>query len=250
MIKASIKSDITRLIVTADRMQKQKSYAIAKAMNTSLTRTKLALELELKDVFDRPTPYTMSSLFVQYATKDNLRGIVMLKDFAGKGTPAAEYLLPNIKGGLRKLKRFENALTRAGIMPTGYRAVPGGGAQMDNFGNMNRGQIVQILAYFKSFPEAGYKANMTDKRKKSLAKGSKKSQGFQYFVGKPGGRPLGIWQRIRFGSGTAVKPVIIFVTSAVYQQTFDFRYVALNTFNQHYQTEFNQEFKKAMETAR
>ncbi len=250
MVKVNIKSNITQMIVSANQMQKQKSFAIAKAMNTSLTRTKLALELELKDVFDRPTPYTMSSLYVQYATRDNLRGVVMLKDFAGKGTTAADYLLPNIKGGLRKLKRFENALTRAGVMPSGYRAVPGSGAQMDNFGNMNRGQIVQILSYFKAFPEAGYKANMTDKRKKSLAKGSKKTQGFQYFVGKPGGRPLGIWQRIRFANGTAVKPVLIFVPSAVYQQTFDFRYVAINTFNQHYKTEFESEFKKALETAR
>ncbi len=250
MVKVVIKTQLSQLAGRTENIAKQMRYASALAMNSTMEKTKSALQREIKDVFDRPTPFTQDSIMIRYATRDNLRGTVMLKDFAGKSTPAADYLLADITGGLRKLKRFETLMTRAGIMPAGYRAVPGSAAQMDNFGNMNRGQLVQILSYFKTFPEAGYKANMTGKRKATLAKGSKKAQGYTYFVGRPGGRPLGVWQRVRFGKGTAVKPLIIFVPSAVYQPIFDFQYVAINTIKKHWESEFKQAFNKAMETAR
>jgi hypothetical protein len=96
---------------------------------------------------------------------------------------------------------------------------------------MKTAQIVQILSYFRAFPEAGYKANITQEKKARLAKGSKRRLGFVYFVGRPGGGklPLGVWQRVGFSQGSAVRPILIFVNGANYPVRFDFQYVAQQT---------------------
>ncbi|KQW96964.1 hypothetical protein ASC94_09155 [Massilia sp. Root418] len=223
--------------------QKQVDFATRVALTRTAQAAVPALQREMRDVFRNPTPYTLSGLRVVPATKTRLAATVMLKDDATKATPAAKYLLPQIKGGQRGQKRFERALQAVGAMPAGYRAVPGSGARLDAFGNMSRGQIVQLLAYFRAFPEAGYKANMTADSRARLARGTKRKQGYAYFVGRPGDRlPLGIYQRVGFGFGSAIKPVLLFVRSAVYTERFDFEYVVRKTV----ETEFAGEFARAM----
>lgn len=253
MTTISVKHDFDKLVGRlADTAKRQVPYAASVALNAVAEKVKAAEEHEMRDVLDRPTPYTMSSVYLKRATKQALVAEVGLKDFSGKGTPATKFLSPLIKGGTRRLKRFERALRSVGALPDGYVAVPGSAARLDAFGNMDRGQIVQILSFFKAFPEAGYKANMSPERRKSLAKGSKKKQGFAYFVGRPGnGRgPLGIWQRVYFASGTAVKPVIIFVPHAIYQAIFDFEYVAQNVAGAAFSAEFGKALDEALRTAR
>jgi hypothetical protein len=212
-----------------DLSRKYIPFAAAKA----LTGTALAIQEreihEMRDVFDRPTPYTLSGTYVKPATKSHLQAQVALKDFAGKGIAAATYLAPQITGGTRRLKRFERALRAVGHLPDDYFIVPGSGAKLDAYGNIQPSQLVQILSYFKAFPEAGYRANMSDRRRARLARGSKRkgTLGYAYFVGRPGGRlPLGVWQRFGFARGSAIKPVLIFVRQAHYQPIFDFADVA------------------------
>lgn len=247
----SVKTTFPQLAKEIEALGKQARFATAVALTRTAQKVKTAQEREMRDVFDRPTPYTMSSLFVRPATKANLEAVVWLKDFAAKATPAATYLLPQIGGGERRMKRFERALQAVGALPPDHRIVPGEAARIDAYGNLDRGQIVQILSYFKAFPEAGYKANMSDKRRKQLARGTKKAQGFAYFVGRPGGRgPLGIWQRVHFAKGTAVKPVMIFVPAAAYRAVFDFGYVAKRVVDAEFEPEFRRAFDQAQRTAR
>jgi hypothetical protein len=229
----------------------QVRFATALALTRTAQDVKKAEEDEMRDIFDRPTQYTMSSIFMKSATKANLQAEVWLKDFAGKATAAAEFLMPQIVGGTRRIKRFERAMQSVGAMPDGYRIVPGSAAKLDANGNLDRGQIVQILSYFKAFPEAGYKANMTDKRRQQLAKGSKARQGFVYFVGRPGDRlPLGVWQRVRFAGGSAIKPVMIFVPHATYEAIFNFEYVGKITMDRKFNQHFEQAFEFAKKSAR
>jgi hypothetical protein len=205
------------------------------------------------DVFDRPTPYTLNSLYVQPATKQTQTAKVWLKEEGGKrGTPAAAYLSPDIQGGERTLKPFELALRTAGVLPSNMFAVPGSGATIDAYGNMSRGQIVAILSYFRAFPEAGYTANITDKKRASLKRGSKKRLGFEYFVGRPGdGKlPLGVWQRTRFASGTAIKPILIFVDATLYHAIYDFAFVAETTVDREFPSQFRDALVGAIATAR
>lgn len=250
-MKVTVRHDFSRLLAEVRGMEKQVPFATALALTRTAQRVKEAEEKEMKDVFDRPTPYTMQSVFMRPATKSSQEAVVWLKDFGGKGTPAVKFLIAQIQGGTRRPKRFEKALEAAGVMPSGYRAVPGEAAKLDMFGNMDRGQIVQILAFFKAFPEAGYKANMSDKRRKSMARGSKTQQGYSYFVGRPGDRlPLGVWQRFRLAHGSSIKPVMIFVPNAAYKAVFDFFYVGKTVFEKHFHTEFRRAMEEAMRTAR
>jgi hypothetical protein len=254
VITINLRYDASRITGKLLSMSKQARYATAVA----LTRTAKAVQqketLEIKDVFDRPKPFTINSIYVKSATKNDLTAAAYIKDFAGKGVPASKYLKAEIKGGFRRQKKFERALTLVGAMPPGYFAVPGESAQMDAFGNIKPSQIVQILSFFRAFPEIGYKANMTDKGRDRLAKGSKRkgTLGFEYFVGAPadGKLPLGIWQRFFFGQGTAIRPVLIFVKSAQYQKLFDFEYVARKAVEKEFPKFMSQAYQEAIRTAR
>lgn len=253
MISINLRVDASRISGKLLSMSKQARFATAVA----LTRTAKAVQAkethEIKDVFDRPKPFTINSIFIKPATTSNLTAAAYIKDFAGKGIPASKYLRAEIKGGARRLKKFERALILTGALPPGYYAVPGDAAQMDGYGNMKPSQIVQILSFFRAFPEAGYKANMTDKGRAKLKKGSKrKGIGFEYFVGAPadGKLPLGVWQRTAFAHGGAIKPIIIFVRHALYQKLFDFEYVARTTVAKEFPRLMKQEYANAIRTAR
>lgn len=246
-----VRDAIRSIVSVCDAGPKQVNFATRVALTKTAQLAQEAEVHEMRDVFSRPTPYTLSSVFVRPATSTQLQATVGLKDGATKATPASKFLAPQIDGGQRVQKRFERALQAVGAMPTGYRAVPGSAARLDAYGNMDRGQIVQILAYFQAFPEMGYKANMNDKGRSRLGRGSKRQPGFVYFVGRPGNRlPLGIYQRVRFARGSAIRPVLIFVRSAVYQERYDFAYVVDLTVRRQFGDQFAKAYIDAMRSAR
>lgn len=225
-----------------DAIQRKHIPAAAmRSLNYTARKVQEAEIKEMRDVFDRPNPNTLKAIYIKPATLRRQSAEIGIKDEAGKGVPASKYLLAQITGGTRRLKRFEVALRSVGVLPSGYWAVPGDAAKLDAYGNMSAGQIVQILSYFKAFPEAGFRANITDKRRAALRKGSKRKLGYEYFVGRPGaGRlPLGIWQRFRFAKGdTAIKPILIFVSRSLYEKRFDFEYVARKTVEREFDPAF------------
>lgn len=253
MFSINVTSNVQEVIRKLSDLQKEQvPFALAHALTMTAQRVKDAQVREMRDVFDRPTPYTLDSLFTRPATKTNLTAFVWLKSDTSKGTPADKYLMPQIKGGERRLKRFEKALQRVGALPPDYVAVPGEAAKLDSYGNMSRGQIVQILSYFQAFPEAGYRANITAARKVRLARGSRAKQGIAYFVGRPGGgkAPLGVWQRTQFAAGSAIKPVLIFVPAARYEKLFDFYYVAQQTIERDLLPQFAASLQAALASAK
>ncbi len=245
MITISVQSNIDQVVRNLGATIKaQVSYASRKAVTKTAEDVRQAQIHEMRDVFDRPTPYTLTAVENRLIKSDPPTARVWLKDFAGKGTPASKYLLAQIKGGARPIKRFESALIAARVMPAGMMAIPASGAKFDAYGNMDRGQIVQILAYFRAFPEMGYKANMTDKSRERLARGTKKRLGFSYFVGAPadGKLPLGVWQKTTFALGSAIKPVLLFADAAYYRPIFNFEYVSRITIDR----VFDNHFKAAL----
>lgn len=245
MITVSVQSNIDKVARELGvTIRSQVAYASRKAVTKTAEDVRQAQVREMRDVFDRPTPYTLTAVENRLIKNDPPTARVWLKDFAGKGTPASKYLLTQIKGGARPIKRFESALRTAGVLPEGMIAVPASGAKIDAYGNMDRGQIVQILSYFRAFPERGYKANMLHKTRERLARGSKKRLGFSYFVGAPadGKLPLGVWQKTTFAIGSAIKPVLLFADAAYYRPIFNFEYVSRITIDR----VFNGHFKAAM----
>lgn len=253
MINLNCKVDVKdALRQLADIKDKQVPFATSLAINRTAQKVKVKQESEIRDVFDRPTPYIQKSIFVKPSNKVDLTAKVGIKDNAfGNGVPAVKPLLAEIRGGERRLKKYEVALRAIGALPDGYFTVPGESADIDSYGNVRGGQIRQILSYFKANREAGYTSNSTDKTREKLKKGTKKRAGISYFVGAPGDgkSPLGIWRRNHSGTFTGpskrLEPILIFVNSTNYEPIYDFKFVAETTV----QKEFREEFKKAWELA-
>jgi hypothetical protein len=226
-------------------------FALATALNETVKDIKQDEEKEIRDSIDRPTSTTLDAIYWLPATKQKLQAEVGIKNFAGKGNPASKYLAAQIEGGPRGAKRFERALQAAGILPPDFMVVPGSGVPLDQYGNISPSLIVQLLSYFKAFPEMGYKANMTDKKKAALAKGNKKGkQGVSYFVARDGWLHPGVWARYSLAHGSAVKPVLMFVRSVNYEKRFDFFYTAELTVKRRFEGHMRAAWAKAWATAR
>jgi len=250
-------SDMIRSV--RDIPEKQVKFAAAKAL------TRVAQELqknvipdEMRRVFDRPTAWALNSLFVKPATPDNLVATVGIKHVAGNSAiPAEKFILPQVMGGVRNEKRFEKALRFAGLMLPGQSAIIAKSSEMmDAYGNISGRNITQLLSYFKAFQEQGYRANMGDKRRGTLAKRGRtkanadgqtfaKINGVEYFaiVGPRGSHlQAGIYSR-RGTHGSNIKPVLIFGNKrASYKARLD--WVGVN--RKAVEQIFPIEFKKAL----
>jgi hypothetical protein len=236
---------------------KQMAFAGAVTLNKlAQGPVKQALQREMADSLDRPTPFTLRSIaLTQLATRDNPVAVVDFKDVAGGQRPAADYLRWQVQGGERRLKGFERMLRSIGVLPGGYFIVPGKGVPLDAYGNVSRGLIVAILSYFQAFPEdgKGWKMNSTAATRARKAKSTKTRRGVTYFVGRPGdGRgPLGIWKRTQvFGFGTEIRPMFIFVQSARYEPRLDLQYAAELAVQRHAPAIYRQALAQAIRTAR
>jgi len=113
-------------------------------LNGTAKKVKVAEQREIKKVFNNPTRYTQNSLWIKWARKTKLEAIVKLKDEAFKGTPATKYLSPQLMGGGRKHKDFENLLISRGQMPSDMYAVPSRTMKLNQYGNVSNGVIQKV----------------------------------------------------------------------------------------------------------
>lgn len=215
--------------------------AMAKALNDSAFAARSTIQKGMDTSFDRATPYIRKSVWVTPATPDRLTAEVRPTYFGGKGVDPQKILQAEVFGGSRRLKRSEVALRNAGILPAGYVTVPGAACPLDGYGNIKGSFLVQLISYFKAFGEQGYRANMTDKRKKGLAKFGKSERGYKTINGVvyilshgslPGGKGVhdranrtlhlapGIWAKSGI-HGSSVRPILMFVKGTNYAPRLD-----------------------------
>jgi hypothetical protein len=220
----------------------------------SLTRTaqdvQAAIKDEMRASFDRPTAYAVNGTYLKRATKTNLEARVWVKDDPfGKGVPADRFLSPQIFGGGRRHKGAERLLQANGLMPAGWFLVPAAGAQLDANGNIRRNQITQILSQLKVQRGAGHESRATGSQRsnRTIAR-----QGVTYFALPNGNRglPPGVYLKRRFGHGTAIRPVFVFVSQVQYQTRLRFHEVAEATVAARFPLHFEAETEKALRTAR
>jgi len=205
---------------------REAAEAYALALNDTGFRVRKEWQGEMSDVFDRPTPYILKSVYVRKATPEKLSVQIEPTYFGGKGVDPQKILQAQEYGGTRRDKRSEMALRRVGILPSGYQtaipAEPFPGSD-DGRGNLRGSFLVQLLSYLQALGEQGYRANMTDKRKTRLHKGTKKREGVRYFVaygrlrsGATSHLAPGIWAATGTQGGV-VRPVLMFVRVGAYE---------------------------------
>lgn len=257
-------TELQRVIQPLQDAPRQARFAAALGLTRTAQRLLEAERSEMQDVFDRPTPWTMNALFLRRATPSNLEAVVSIKDNSFSGRPAISWLRWQVYGGLRTQTAFEKLLTRAGAMRDDQRMVPGRFARLDAFGNISRGQLVQILSQLRidttigstrSLPRITTADNKVDRRRKAgVIRRAYQRAGGQY-VAFPNGRGKlrpGIYQVRQFAAGRAdPKPVLIFVTKAEYEEgRFDFHYVAELAIQRHLVPEVQAAVQQTLLTAR
>lgn len=244
-MQINIKTNFDQVIKNLDqRYKKQIPYAAKETLNALAVSVQREVISEMKQKFDRPTPYVLKSTRIQYARTNRLSAMVKIKDdILGKSKPLAESLIHEFSGGARIRTRLEYWLQNAGyIRPTEYVA-PGQGARLDAYGNISKGQIQQVLSQLRAGPDAySYRtASARSKAKRAVA---------GYFWSRGGTLKRGVWQRINFASGSAVKPILIVVSSPRYRQRINMDAIAKKIVNRDFESEFTKQFNKAVATAR
>lgn len=242
-------------------------YAFSEACNTMGFKIRDAEMQTMREVFDRPKEQTIRNIKVFKGTTAR-PGVTIAFDQIYRGD---EYMVAQVDGGPRKMKRSEKRL--------GHYYVPGAGAELDQYGNMKPSQIVKILSALGRFSETGYMANRTDRSTKRLA-GASKLDNYFILAQKTNGLPAGVYQRVDKSHGQMVVaralatrqkgvkraevkaqlakalkrgviPVMIFVSRPPdYQQRFPFHDVAARTISQNWGTVMGDAVNLALRTSR
>ncbi len=206
--------------------QKQLRYATAVALTKTARAIKDALPNALEKSLDRPTNFTKRGIFVKAANRDNLTAVVGFMD------KQAAYLKWQIEGGTRQPTKSAQRLPTA--------------IQLDNYGNLPRGIIAQLVAVAR---KEGKLAKRTSRR-------IKVSNKVDLFYGDPadvGGHkfPPGIYKIVDLGNRKQLVPLIVFPKIAVrYKKRFDLQRVGEDVANREWQRQFAQAWAEAQRTTR
>ena len=222
----------------SDIEKRQLPFATALALTRTANKVERAEVAEMVRVFDRPTRFTLNSLFVRPARKSRLVALVWVKDYASKADAPTRWLLPEVEGGARNQKRSEKLLGARGILSPGRFLMPGSDMPLDGSGNVSRGRIQKVLSGLGA--QGDKHANST---------GSKRSAGNRnrFFVMGRGANALGIAERT--GKGR-LKWMLAFGKSPTYRDRFDFYGVADRTARRHLPVELGKALRDAVLSAK
>jgi hypothetical protein len=210
-------------LAQALRPVRQVRNAAEQALNDTLFDARKAVQVAMKTVFDRPTPFVLSGVKVtlprqiretsalteatglgpgRFGTQA-LVGIIAIDEAGrGKGPSQEQVLRAEVYGGARGLKGAERRLQSVGLMRAGQYMVPSREAlqsQGDAYGNVRGPFIRTLLSDLQAFTTPGFTANSkaaTIKRRakfgrtgdfgpeQSVRPGFKTINGVVYFVSR------------------------------------------------------------------
>jgi hypothetical protein len=230
-LRIDLRSNIAELTKWVNDVQRDDiPFVTAYALTKTAQDIKDAEVKAMAQVFDRPTRFTLNSLFVKAATKRTLSSYILFKEGFGS-VPAWRYLGPQVEGGKRKKKSHERRLESAGILASSEFCIPGKGVKLDAYGNMRGGELTRILSAVGA--QADPQQNTTKRSRKRA-----KSQGrnLNYFVvrGTPG-LPDGIYLR---KAARNIVPILIFIGSPHYTKRYAFHEVARPVFDRSFNRHF------------
>ncbi|MDO9227155.1 MAG: hypothetical protein Q8M09_12505 [Pseudomonadota bacterium] len=239
MIDISVTADFNRLAQQLRAMGKQVPFAAAQAINAvAFTVKKETGPAEMRAVFSKPTPWTLRSLFVKKATKHTLRAVVGWgQDLYSKSRASPDEILGHqILGGARREKGLEMWLRSAGYIGSGEFVVPGAAARMDAYGNMSRGQVMQVISQLRiGSDSAAWKSDSAHSKRNVKRAG-------RIFWSRGGHLPRGAW----VSKGGSVAPLLVVITAPKYQTRLNIRKVVQRTVAQNFEREFRTALSRAM----
>lgn len=194
--------------------------AMSTALNQTMIRTKAYIKGRMPEVFDRPTPWTLNSMYIWKATEKSLTAELRFKrsGLQSAGTEQS-YLTPEVDGGARPDKPSEKLLYDKGILKSNERLVPSHAITLNEYGNVPTSLYVKILAALQAF-----KPDSTMGKRKGIQKLQSKTNS-PYFAGVPqhheskGANFWAIWER----RGDKLIPLYVKIQSTHYPKRFPFK---------------------------
>lgn len=243
----SVKSTLLDVLPKLDQFTaRQAPFIIAKALTATAKQVQAGATEDIKRSFKNPTPWTVNSIFIVAATKQNLTAQIAIKNQIVAGLAPIQPLNAEVYGGTRRDKRSEVALRRAGILPSGMYIVPGKGVPLNGNGNVSGALMRQIIKQVSAIGPSA--SRMT--RKKTAAAGITST----YFVvtpANPHGRlKPGIYARFGFASGSSVRPILMFVRAPHYRERFKFFEVGQKVINEVMEKNLVEAYNLAISTTR
>jgi len=233
-----------------DFARKQFRYARARALTATAKAAVVDLQKAMRSDFNNPTPWTLGAFYAKPATKDDPVAYVVPREFAGKGTPGWKYLIPEVEGGDRRMKRFERRID-IGFL------VPGNAAELDAYGNVARGEITQMLAQLNALADTGQNANAASNpswRRKRRGKGAlavrdaRLKRRAQFFLGKSKDGQLGIYRVI--STGHVARVFSVRPSAPSYSPRLPYFQILTASARANFPKEFNKALVEAWRTAR
>lgn len=228
-----------------DRLMKSKvnlTNVVKYALSDTVDDLLLVEKMEMKRAFDNPRPYTVNALFGKYPSSAGvgiMRAGIAAREFGAKGTPAYKYLLPNIDGRPRNLKRSEKGLQAIGVLPAGSFTVQGRNFAKDAYGDIPGGQYTRMLAELGVVSNSGAGlAALTGS--KGQAK-PRKNKNTQFFVmRRKDGRAFAIAEN-KSGAKTIM---LVFTSTPKYKPRYDFYGIGKATILERYPKHFSRIFNR------
>lgn len=205
----------------------QVPYALAIMLTRLAVDGREALKKNMPVAFDRPTAFTLRSVFSTPASKSNPAAEVYVPDSVeASGRAKREYIRPGALGtSQRQQKRTEFLLTRMGHLPAGWVSTPGKGAALDAYGNLAGSVYKQIINVLQ------IRGDIKPVSQRSTSAAKKRGVEALFFAISPGpnnrGRnggwlPPGVWKHLR---GGRITQILKFVKKASYKERLDVKKV-------------------------
>jgi hypothetical protein len=229
--------------------REQLPFAIVQACNATAYEIRELWKRTAPRVFDRPAPLTRNAALYRKATKSRLYAEIYLRDEAFKGNPPAKYLGPEVEGGQRRKKGFENLLQQKGMMPSGEFAVAGRGAKLDAYGNVPGKTITTILSQLGAQSDR-YQNQTPNSIARRRARAPRRGGDYFALTKRRGKLLPGVYERIETGFGSAVRSVLIFTPRATYRKRYDIFGLAERQWEKLMPFYFGRELAKAVQSPR
>lgn len=228
-------------------LAKQANFAANNALNTTAYAINTRLKADMKSTFKGgATDYTLRAFSVLKSTKTTLTAEVALRtDNKGAALPYIKALGHLFTGGQRKYKKIEGMLRARKLLPSGLTIAPGDAMRLDRFGNMDKGQLTELMTMLLARP-----SSMRVIRKTGRGKAPKM---VDYFVVQPGVKTRlhpGIYKRIETGKTSAVDAMILFVSPVNYRKFIDLDKLGREVVAKTFQPAFDAELAKALASAK
>lgn len=209
-------------VLRASKLQaEQFPFAVSLAINRTAQAVRSAEQDEMRRVFDRPTPYTLRSVYISPSSKTKLQASVWLKGYEADGFKTTHFIGPQVFGGARRDRRSEHLLRSRGLLRSDEFLVPGVKAKKDSYGNLSRGPLQRALSnlgvQFDPYSNTTARSAKRNKRRRRPRS--------EFFVREIGGVKA-VWEQPRKG---VISPYLVVVKSPRYERRLDFIGVASRT---------------------